>query len=130
MHAYFCAVYLKYMEVAFRQKNEEELAKPVTFGILLEYTEEVLIPRFSDVVDDKIKESEERMDKKFAKYNYELKDYIDRKLTDHTTELFRRLDARYDNDKKFKSKVLEILRRNNFASSEELAFLEGLVAGI
>lgn len=118
------------MDVAFRQKNEEELAKPVTLGILLEYTEEVLIPRFSDVVDDKIKESEERIDQKFAKYNHELKDYIDRKLTDHTTELFRRLDARYDNDKKFKSKVLEILRRNNFASSEELAFLEGLVAGI
>lgn len=102
-------------------KSEEELNKVVTLGVLLEYTDEFLIPRLSEMID-------ERMNERMGKLEYNLKSYVDRKFVDHTAELFERLDAKYQKEKQFKGKVIEIFKKNNFGTPEDIAFLEGLAS--
>lgn len=65
-------------------KNREDLEKIVTMGVLLEYTDEFLVPKIEEIVTDVVGASEHRM-----------KDYIDRKLSDHTTEFFRKLEHKF-----------------------------------
>ncbi len=113
------------------QHTEEELSKPVTLGVLFEFTEEVLLPRMSDLMEEKIIQSEVRtegrLQKALAQQTHDLKDYIDRKLADHTAEMFRRLDERYKKDKQFKEKILELFKRNNIGTPEDIAYLQGIV---
>ncbi|MEK7532731.1 MAG: hypothetical protein AAB579_03985 [Patescibacteria group bacterium] len=47
---------------------------------------------------------------------------------DHTAELFERLDAKSQKEKQFKGKVIEIFKKNNFGTPEDIAFLEGLAS--
>ena len=109
-------------------KNEEDLNKAVTIGVLLEYTDEILLPKMSELMDEKIAASEARMDLKLGKLEYNLKSYVDRKFFDHTAELFERLDAKSQKEKQFKGKVVEIFKKNNFGTPEDIAFLEGLAS--
>lgn len=97
------------------KKTQAELEKTVTLGVLLEFTDEFLIPKMTDLVKEEV-----------AGVEYRLKSYIDRKLSDHTAELFKRLDERYQKDRHFKQKVVELLRKHNIGASEDIAFLEGL----
>jgi hypothetical protein len=102
----------------YTKQNKDNFDKPVTLGVLLEFTNDFLIPAMSDMVKSANAEQE-----------YNLKVYVDGKLADYTSDIFKRLDKKYQTDKNFKEKVVEILKRNNMASSEEIAFLEGLVQG-
>jgi hypothetical protein len=116
------------------QKSQSELEKPVTLGLLLEFTDEVLLPKMSELIQVTVKEeitgAEHRLKshirEEIAGVEHRMKTYIDRKLSDHTADLFKRLDERYQKDKQFKQKVVELLRRHNIGASEDIAFLEGL----
>ncbi|MFA5813397.1 MAG: hypothetical protein WC862_02695 [Patescibacteria group bacterium] len=111
------------MNDEFKQKHQTELDRPVTMGILLEYTDEFLIPRFSELMDDKIKEAN-------AKQTHEIKSYLDNRLADHTAELFSRLDRKYQSEKQFREKVVELFRKHQIGTTEDIAYLAGLAAGI
>ena len=99
-------------------KKEEALNKPVTLGALLEYTDEFLIPKIGEVIKEEIGASEHR-----------LKSYIDDKLADYTSDIFKRLDKKYAQDKQFKVKVVGLLRTHKIGTAEEIAYLEGLAEG-
>jgi len=71
--------------------QQEELDKPVTLGVLLEYTDEFLIPKMAEIMDEKLNESDRKIDKRFGEIDkrfgeleYNLKSYIDDKLADYT----------------------------------------------
>jgi hypothetical protein len=129
--------------------TKEELEKPVTLGLLLEYTDEFLIPKVSEIVESKVSEIVESkvseiveskvseiVDKKIntalGVFGHNLKAYIDDKLADHTSDIFKRLDRKYQNgkkDKKFKVKVVALFKKHHIGTREDVAFLDGLVAG-
>lgn len=107
--------------------------KPVITEAICEFADEFLIPR----MDEMIKESEgrlnERIDnlgKRVAKLEYDLKSYIDDRMADYTSDIFKRLEKRYALDRKYKEKVLELVKRNNLGTSEEIAYLEGIVEAV
>lgn len=105
--------------------KKEELNKTVTLGVLLEYTDEFLIPRMSDLMDEKL---EEKFDKKLAVQTHELKDYVDKKLANSTAEIFQRLDRKYGTDKQFKTRVIELFKKHKIGAANDWNFLEGLMA--
>lgn len=53
------------------------LETPLTLGILFEFTDEVLLPRLGDVIDNSINE---KLKPELAKLEHNLKSYIDDKL--------------------------------------------------
>ncbi len=134
------------------QKNQEDLNKVVTLGVLLEYTDEFLMPKMQEMVTDAVSgaiaQSEHRMtdtingaiakseqrttdtiNGAIAKSENRLMDYIDRRLTDSTAELFKKLEQKFQTERQFKDKVVELFKRHNIGTSEDLAFLDGLVKG-
>ena len=110
------------MEDYKQQKSAEDLEKVVTMGVLLEYTHDLLLP----AIDDMFQKSEERMDKKLGKLEYNLKVYIDNKMADYSSDIFKRLEAKYQKEKHFHEKVVELFRKHNIGSPEDIAFLDGL----
>ncbi len=118
----------------------------------MEYTEEVLIPRMADLMDDKLEKGfqsferrfekkmdekfkngfesfEKKMDLKFARQNYEIKEYVDKKLSNYTDKIFKKLDKKYEQEKQFRSKVVELFKKNKIGTAEDWAYLDGMVAG-
>ena len=112
------------MDNSFQLKHKEELDKVVTMGVLLEFTDEFLMPK----VFDAISASEKRMMLEMGKLNHDLKVYIDEKLGSYTSDIFTRLDKKYAKEKQFKDKLLEVLKKHNIGSAEDMAYLEGLAA--
>ena len=102
--------------------TDEDLSKPVTLGVLLEYTDELLIPKVGEIMDEKIKMGN-------ASLEHSLKSYIDDKLADYSSDIFKRLDKKYEKEKQFKSKVVELFRAHHIGTPEDVAYLEGLVHG-
>lgn len=116
--------------------KKDELNKVVTLGVLLEYTDGFLIPKISDLIS----ESEKRVKSELrgelrgdinsseGRIKHELKEYIDDKLADYTSDIFRRLDKKYQKEKQFKEKVVELFKKHKIGSQTDLAYLEGLVS--
>lgn len=127
------------MIAKFIKKNKSKLDKPVTLGLLMEYTDEILVPTIVNIFREEIKPIEKRLDgldgrikaveDRMNRVEYNLKDYIDKKMADYTSDIFKRLDKKYQKDFQFKKKVVELFKKHNIGNGEELAFLEGLVAG-
>lgn len=69
----------------------EQLDQPVTLGVLLEYTDSFLIPRLTEIMDERFA----KVDLRFAEQEYRLKDYIDKKLGTFESDLTNRYDRRY-----------------------------------
>lgn len=116
-------------------KKRSDLAKPVTLGLLLEYTDDFLLPKISDIMDEKIQKNNvkfeynfNKLERNFSKLEYNLKSYIDDKLADYTSDIFKRLDKKYQHDKKFKEKIVELLKKHHIGTEVDLAYLEGLVS--
>ena len=69
------------MDTTFQEKNKQDLDKVVTLGVLLEFTDEFLIPKMGEMMDEKIGASEKRMIENInsvtGKLNHDLKVYID-----------------------------------------------------
>jgi|GEM_PF-2382076 len=119
------------MDNTFQQKNKGELDKVVTLGVLLEFTDEFLIPKINDIVKDTVTEVvekvvDEKINTAIGKLNHDLKAYIDEKQANLVSEMFTRLDKKYAKEKQFKDKLLEILKKHNIGSAEDMAYLEGL----
>ena len=66
--------------------------------------------------------------KEIAGVEYRLKDYMDHKFADHTSDMFKRLDKRYEEDRQFKSKVVELFKKHRIGTEKDIAFLEGYLA--
>ena len=113
--------------------KKADLHKPVTMGLLLEYTDDFLLPKMADIIDDRLGKTEDTLnktiDQKNAQLEFHLKEYIDNKLADYTSDIFKRLDKKHQQEKDFKQKVVEIFKKHRIGSAEEIAFLEGLVQG-
>jgi poly-D-alanine transfer protein DltD len=133
------------MKKKMSKKQEDQV---VTMGLLLEFTEDILIPRLSEVVDEKMDKRfdafEVKMDKKFdefdikidgklkkmkAEIEHSLKAYVDRKSTETIEEIFRRLEKKYGNDHAFREKVVEVLKKNKIGTENDFAYFEGILAG-
>lgn len=99
------------------------LETPLTLGILFEFTDEVLLPRLSEVIDNRI---DEKLKPELTKLEHNLKSYIDDKLADYTSDIFKRLEKRDIKEKEFKRKVVELFKRHDIGTTEDLAFLDGL----
>ena len=97
----------------------KELNKVVTLGVLLEYTDSFLLPRMSDIIEKKLENAISGLKKEMAEMRvefkkdlaamkYDLKDYVDHKLANQTSDIFKRLNKRYEateeSDQKFKLK--------------------------
>lgn len=113
------------MKKKMSKKMEDQV---VTMGLLLEFTEDILIPRLSEAMDEKIKASEERTNKNVKATEHNLKSYIDRKSTETTDEVFRRLEKKYGNDKAFREKVVQVLKKHKIGTAEDFAYFEGILA--
>ncbi len=114
-----------------KKKSKEELSRPVTLGVLLQFTEEVLMPSIGKMFNDFEIKMDKKMDAKlktsFAKHTYEMKSYFDDKLADSTSDIFKRLDKKYEKDKQFKSRVVDVFRRSNIGTVEDIAYLQGML---
>lgn len=111
---------------AFREKNQGDMDKVVTLGLLLQYTDEFLIPTMSDLIDQKL---DEKFKVNNAQLEHNLKSYIDDKLADQLSEIFKRWDKAYEREKDFKRKLIELFKKHNIGDGEDWAFLEGFVQG-
>lgn len=115
----------------FKQKHASELNTPVTMGVLLEYTDQFLIPAMSEIIKGEsgtIKtEIKTEMKAEMAKLEHNLKSYIDDKLANYTSDIFKRLERTFQRDKAFKEKLVDVLKKNKIGTAEEIAFLEGVV---
>lgn len=110
--------------------KEDDLNKPITLGVLLEYTDEFLIPKIAEFIKEENTAMEQRLRKENAGMEYRLKSYIDDKLADYTSDIFKRLDKKYGHEKQFKTKVVDLLRKHQIGTTEDIAYLEGLVDGV
>lgn len=111
-------------------QQPEDLNKNITLGVLLEYTDEVLLPKMEETIRNVATEVVTGVVRvEIGKSENRMMDYIDRKLADHTLELFKRLEHRFQSEHQFKDKIVELFRRHNIGTSEDLAFLDGLVKG-
>ena len=114
------------------KKYKNDLDKPVTLGVLLEYTDEFLMPKIVEITKDTISEElgkfKDYTDRRFGKLENNLKSYIDDKLGEYTSDIFKRLDKKYQKDRQFKVKVVELFKKHNIGTREDLAFLEGIVS--
>lgn len=78
----------KYTRFMYKKKlKTADMNKVVTMGILLEYTDEFLIPRFADIIEESIRKSN-------GELKHELKTYIDEKFEHYTADIIKRLDRR------------------------------------
>ncbi|MBD3311471.1 MAG: hypothetical protein GF349_03175 [Candidatus Magasanikbacteria bacterium] len=119
-------------------RNESDLNRAVTLEVLLEYTDQFLIPKISDLIDDRFEQIDKRfdmvddrfeqIDKRFYTQEHDLKSYIDDKLADQTSEIFKRLDRSQKREKEFKKKQIELFKQYEIGSKEDIVFLENLIS--
>lgn len=62
------------------------------------------------------------------KTQYPDKNFLSDKLADLAAEIGARIERKKDLDRKFKEKVLEILKRHSLAEKDEILFLEKLLS--
>lgn len=103
--------------------KKSDLNNPVTLGVLLEFTDDFLLPKMTEIINHTVNEV---MDKKNAELEYKLKTYIDNKLAEYTSDIFKRLDKKYQKDLEFKKGVVALLKKHKIGSAEEIAYLAGL----
>src|SRR3989338_7566190 len=109
------------------QHSKQVLSTPVTLGVLLDYTEEILMPAMSKLIDDKL---DEKLKSSNAKLENNLKTYIDRRLTDNNIELLQKLDEKYFKDIAFKQKTVELFKKHKICTSADVSFLVGSIAAV
>lgn len=101
--------------------------KPATVGVVVEAVDELMMPKMLEAFDQVLLPAiSEMLDKRFAQQEHTFKDYIDRKFTDHTAEMIKRLDKRFEEEHKFHEKVIQLFKKHNIGTREDIAFLEGL----
>jgi len=126
--------------------RDEELKKPVTLEVLLDYTDSFLLPKLSDIISDQIHDEfgniistkiqgeirpliQEEVRPVISEHEYKIKSYIEDKLADYHSDIFKRLDRKETTEREFKMKIVELLKKHNIGTGEDIAFLEGVVRG-
>ncbi|MEK7226806.1 MAG: hypothetical protein AAB221_14135 [Bacteroidota bacterium] len=116
-------------------QNHPNKDQPVTVGAMVEAFDQVLVPRIKEVATSTVQEAfdevllpaiDEMMKRNNAQQENRMRDYIDRKFYDQIGEFSKRLDAKAEKEKQFKGKVIDLFRRHNMGTPEEIAFMEGL----
>ena len=111
-------LYYFYMKEEFINKHPDTTFEtPVTVGLLLDYTSEVLLP----AMDEMIKKNN-------ADLEHRLKSHIDRRLQETVETLLKRIDKRFEEEKKFHHKIIEMFKKQHIGSVEDIAYLEGLTS--
>lgn len=87
------------------------------------------INTFSTHVDKRFEDMSLDTKKDLGKLNHDLKDHIDRKISGYNTDLFKKLEKKYQLDKHYKNKIVELFKSNQIGTPEDLAYLEGLAEG-
>lgn len=87
---------------------------------LAEFTEDVLLPAVENIVDDKVK-------REIGAFRTEIKDYIDVKLADTKGEIIAAIRGEKEQDKGFKSKLVDMMRYNKINDQAEISALEVLI---
>lgn len=77
----------------------------------------------SDITDIR---SEIATKKDLGRLNYSLKTYIEEKMGEYHSDVFKRMEKEFQEDRHFQKKVIELLRANNIGTTEDWAYLEGL----
>ncbi|MBI5729433.1 MAG: hypothetical protein HY983_04325 [Candidatus Magasanikbacteria bacterium] len=62
-------------------------------------------------------ESVDHLEKRINEINYDLRVYIDEKLSDYTSDIFKRLDKKYKQDVQFKEKVVELFSKHKIGAA-------------
>lgn len=96
----------------------------------------IMIKKGFDHVNERFDKINERFDKIEGKVDnldatlknqYPDKSYLTDKLADLAAEIGARIDRKKEQDRKFKEKMIEILKRNSLAKEEEILFLKNLI---
>lgn len=105
----------------------------LTLDDLGAFTEDILLPAIRTIVKDSFKEDEFKTEVKKivmeenGKLKYELKDYIDSKLTDFKGDIISYVKEGKEKDKQWKGKAVEIFKENNLAGNQDLQLLSDLI---
>ena len=100
-----------------KQQNNQS---PLSLNDLGQFTEEVLLPAVENIVDQKL-------DKRFAKHTYEMKDYIDGKLSETKGDIITYIKGDRERDNGWKMKIVNILKREKLIKPQELKILADLI---
>ena len=82
------------------------------------------INTFSTAVDKRFDEMATKSD--LGKLNHDLKAYIDRKMAEYHSDVFKRMEKEFQEGRHFQKKVIELLRAHEIGTNEDWAYLEGL----
>tara|TARA_Y100000031_G_C8209611_1_gene380264 strand:- start:110 stop:427 length:318 start_codon:yes stop_codon:yes gene_type:complete len=80
--------------------------------------------QFSDIKSEMVTKDE--LDSRLGKSNHDLKVYIDRKMAEYHSDVFKRMEKEFQEDRHFHKKVIELLRAHDIGTTEDWAYLEGL----
>lgn len=101
--------------------TKEDLGKNVTLGTLLEYTDEFLIPKMGEMMDEK-------MDEKIGKLRSDLIDHVDRQIEKAKSEIIAAINKRHEQYRLAFEKIMAILQRSNLAAAEEVKAVYEIIA--
>ena len=82
------------------------------------------INAFSTAVDERFEEVATKSD--LGKSNHDLKAYIDRKMAEYHSDVFKRMEKEFQEDRQFQKKVIELFQAHQIGTAEDLAYLKGL----
>ena len=103
-----------------KKENNKSITKKEFVEILGGFTEDVLLPSVERIFNEKI-------DQKFAKHAYEMKNYIDGKLADQKGDIIAYIKGDRERDRSWKMKVIEILKKSKLAKPQDITMLINFV---
>ncbi|MDD4901253.1 MAG: hypothetical protein PHS62_04065 [Patescibacteria group bacterium] len=96
-------------------KKFDEINK--SFDVKLgKFAEEVILPAVSRIVSDEV-----------GKHRHEMKNYIDVKLSENKGDIISYMKGDQERDKSWKTKVINIFKREKIANQQELEILINLI---
>lgn len=115
--------------------TKEDLEKNVTLGTLLEYTDEFLIPKMGEMMDEKFGILDKRidgLDGKIGKLRNELIDHVERTVNNAKRDIIQDITAAYNKrHEQYRmafEKIMAILQRSNLAAAEEVKAVYEIIA--
>lgn len=97
------------------QQDNQHLEKTMT-NVLFRFMDEVLNPRFEEL--------ETGIRKDMHGMEHRLKSYMDDKLADHSSDTSKKIEQTRQKDKQFHGKVVEIFKKHEIGTTEDIVFLE------
>ena len=111
--------------------RQEDLDKNITLGTLLEYTDEFLIPKMGEMMDEKIGKLDEKIDKvdaRVGKLRSDLIDHVERTVFNAKGEIIAAINRWHEQYRMAFEKIMTILQRSNLVAVEEVKAVYELIA--